>query len=328
MTQSPIPDHPLVTFALFAYNQEKYIREAVEGAFSQTYEPLEIILSDDCSSDRTFEIMQEMTAAYDGPHKVRVRRNDVNCGFAGHINLVIKLANAHIITWAAGDDIAIKDRTSTLVAPMINDKNIFGVHSAIIEITESGEMLEERHHNDRVKNIQLDDVCRNGTSVVTQSHAFRRDVFDHFGPLMSDLTNEGPVMAFRESSLGNVEYIDKPLTYYRVGSGVSTYSGDDALIIKEVEPLKISNWRRTSFSQIKADSQVGVIKLNSDNEAMVEKKFQIFSNLFLINSKKYIISSFIRNMFLNPFHIPTIKAALRVMSPLWIYSKFLQTKNK
>lgn len=40
---------PLVTFALFAYNQEKFIREAVEGAFAQTYESLEIILSDDCS---------------------------------------------------------------------------------------------------------------------------------------------------------------------------------------------------------------------------------------------------------------------------------------
>ena len=44
-------DRPLVTFALFAYNQEKYIREAVEGAFAQTYAPLEIILSDDCSTD-------------------------------------------------------------------------------------------------------------------------------------------------------------------------------------------------------------------------------------------------------------------------------------
>lgn len=51
-----VTDQPLVTFALFAYNQEQYIREAVEGAFSQTYKPLEIILSDDCSRDRTFEI--------------------------------------------------------------------------------------------------------------------------------------------------------------------------------------------------------------------------------------------------------------------------------
>jgi hypothetical protein len=49
-----LKERPFVTFALFVYNQEKYIREAVEGAFSQTYEPLEIILSDDCSTDRTF----------------------------------------------------------------------------------------------------------------------------------------------------------------------------------------------------------------------------------------------------------------------------------
>ena len=54
-----VTDRPLVTFALFAYNQEEFIREAVEGAFAQTYEPLEIILSDDCSSDRTYEIIQE-----------------------------------------------------------------------------------------------------------------------------------------------------------------------------------------------------------------------------------------------------------------------------
>ncbi len=54
MTQEATAARPLVTFALFAYNQEQYIREAVEGAFSQTYEPLEIILSDDCSSATRF----------------------------------------------------------------------------------------------------------------------------------------------------------------------------------------------------------------------------------------------------------------------------------
>lgn len=55
-------DRPLVTFALIAYDQERFIREAVEGAFSQTYSPLEIILSDDCSSDRTFEIIKDVAA--------------------------------------------------------------------------------------------------------------------------------------------------------------------------------------------------------------------------------------------------------------------------
>jgi hypothetical protein len=55
---APAPNRPLVTFALFAYNREQYIREAVEGAFSKTYEPLEIMLSDDYASDCTFGAKQ------------------------------------------------------------------------------------------------------------------------------------------------------------------------------------------------------------------------------------------------------------------------------
>ncbi len=67
-------DRPLITFALFAYNQENHIEEAVQGAFSQTYSQLEIVLSDDCSTDRTFEIMERMANAYQGPHKIVLNR--------------------------------------------------------------------------------------------------------------------------------------------------------------------------------------------------------------------------------------------------------------
>ncbi|MCK5536618.1 MAG: glycosyltransferase, partial [Bacteroidales bacterium] len=67
--QTTLDKKPLISFTLFAYNQEKYIQEAVEGALSQTYSPLEIVISDDCSTDRTFEIIKELTEDYSGPHK-------------------------------------------------------------------------------------------------------------------------------------------------------------------------------------------------------------------------------------------------------------------
>lgn len=111
----PLEERPLVTFALFAYNQEKYIREAIEGAFAQTYEPLEIILSDDCSTDRTFEIMEEMAAGYDGPHYVNVRRNSCNLGVLKHVIHAVREARGDFIVLAAGDDISRPMRTSRLV---------------------------------------------------------------------------------------------------------------------------------------------------------------------------------------------------------------------
>ena len=62
-TGSGSPERPLVSALVLGYNQESIIRKAVEGAFAQTYIPLEIVLSDDCSTDRTFDIMREMAAS-------------------------------------------------------------------------------------------------------------------------------------------------------------------------------------------------------------------------------------------------------------------------
>ncbi len=130
-------DRPLVTFALFAYNQEEYIREAVEGAFSQTYEPLEIILSDDCSSDRTFEIMQEMAAEYQGPHKVMTRQSNKNMGVLSHVLSVSRAAKGKIAIVAAGDDISLPERTECAVE-FFRSEDIFAFSSEDLIIDEFG----------------------------------------------------------------------------------------------------------------------------------------------------------------------------------------------
>ncbi|RXP45407.1 glycosyltransferase family 2 protein [Lutibacter sp. HS1-25] len=107
-------EQPLITFALFAYNQEEFIREAVNGAFSQTYSPLEIILSDDCSSDRTFEIMQEMVKEYKGPHHIILNKTKQNKGLAEHINQVFQLIKGEWVVMAAGDDTSFPHRVQTI----------------------------------------------------------------------------------------------------------------------------------------------------------------------------------------------------------------------
>src|SRR5712664_440400 len=98
-------DRPLVTFAIAAFNQERFIREAVEAAFAQTYSPLEIVLSDDCSEDRTFEIICELAKAYRGPHRVVLNRNPVRRSIGGHINRIVEISQGELILSAAGDDI-------------------------------------------------------------------------------------------------------------------------------------------------------------------------------------------------------------------------------
>lgn len=111
-----MPVRPLVTLAVLAYNQEEFIREAVAGAFAQDYEPLEIILSDDFSTDHTFEIMRELASSYEGSHKVIVRRNRKNIGTLAHILTLAKSAEGGYFVVAAGDDISLPSRVSCSIS--------------------------------------------------------------------------------------------------------------------------------------------------------------------------------------------------------------------
>ena len=143
MSASPtVSPTPLVTFALFAYNQEKFIREAVKGAFAQTYEPLEIILSDDCSTDRTFEIMKEMAAAYRGPHRVRAVQTPHNLGVVQHVLLRGREAAGDIVVLAAGDDVSLPERVARHV-PCYGDPKVWAVSTGFHLIDEEGSIVSE-----------------------------------------------------------------------------------------------------------------------------------------------------------------------------------------
>src|SRR5208283_5777669 len=104
-------DRPLLSFLLLAYNNEAFVREAISGALAQSYSPLEIIISDDGSTDRTFDIIQEMTEKYQGPHLIRLNHNPKNLGTCAHVNRVMELVRGELVIDSAADDISLPERT-------------------------------------------------------------------------------------------------------------------------------------------------------------------------------------------------------------------------
>ena len=93
-----------VVAVLFAFNQEKYVRHAVRDLFCQEIEEMDIILSDDASSDDTYNIIREEADNYTGSLNISIRRNKQNMGFNAHINEIIRTTSAEIIIPFSGDD--------------------------------------------------------------------------------------------------------------------------------------------------------------------------------------------------------------------------------
>ena len=203
-------EKPLISFLLIAYNQEGFIRAAVEGAFAQTYSPLEIILSDDCSSDGTFEVMEQMATSYRGPHKVVLRRNLSNLGIGGHLSAALATANGSLAVMAAGDDVSFPNRTSRMAeAWAIGERRPFAVTSSARVVTGEGEyvgMLSCRRAD-----LRLGPTF----GFCGPSYALDREVWTRF-PSLNGLHNEDVILAFRALLLGGFTTIEEPLVDYRV----------------------------------------------------------------------------------------------------------------
>ncbi len=220
----------LVTFALFAYNQERFIREAVRGALAQTYSPLQLILSDDCSHDKTFEIMQEEATGYEGPHKIILNRNSRNLGLGGHVNRLIELAEGDLIVAAAGDDISLPIRTEELTK-VWSHGGVAAVYSSVIVTDENGtpKATDRRKVAGTTADRHWQELIRRSHGVVLgASQAWDRTVFETFGPLPESLGAEDYALEFRAALLGKIAHVDKPLVRYRRHG--SAIMGDDRVV--------------------------------------------------------------------------------------------------
>lgn len=213
-------DRPLITFALFAYNQEKYIREAVEGAFSQTYSPLEIILSDDCSSDRTFEIMEEMAREYRGPHLVVVERTPTNLGrmtFGRRVWSLLSKCRGEFIVLAAGDDVSLPDRAQALFDAWNNDgRKAVCVHSKALPVDENGNQIAPESGDNHVASLPLERfVAQDGRGLLGATNAISRELLSRFGPLPAVLLIEDGALAFRAKLADGIIFVPQSMVLYR-----------------------------------------------------------------------------------------------------------------
>ena len=113
--------NPLVSICIPTYNGEKYIREALESALSQTYRPLELIVSDDDSKDKTIPIIKEITKGWDIPVKIY---NHIPSGIGANWNNCVKHANGKYIKFLFQDDILYPTCIEEMVALAEQDDNI------------------------------------------------------------------------------------------------------------------------------------------------------------------------------------------------------------
>lgn len=219
----------LVTFVVMAWRQEAMVRAAIEGAFAQTHPRMEILLSDDASPDGTFAVMEEMAAAYAGPHAVRLNRNPENLGLLGHIHRVFDLARGELIVYNAGDDVSVPDRAARLHQAWQAAGRPALVHSNVTDLDAGGHPLPRQRDRDRHAQLEaksLEELAVAKNTGIGATAAWSPELIRRFGPITETGLFEDRVFYFRARLLGPVAYVDDRLVGYRRGAGLSFDRGE------------------------------------------------------------------------------------------------------
>lgn len=129
---------PKVTVVVPIYNQALFIRETVDSVLGQDHPNVELVLSDDGSTDGTTEILEEYAASESD--RVKVVASEHNTGIAGAFNRALQACTGEYIAWLGGDDVMLPGKLSRQVAALQARPDAIGCcHDAEVFDSDSGQ---------------------------------------------------------------------------------------------------------------------------------------------------------------------------------------------
>lgn len=225
-----ITDAPLVSVIMNCLNCEKYVKEAIDSVYAQTYPNWEIIFWDDVSTDGSAGIAK----SYDSRLKFFRGEETVLLGAAR--NMAIKQARGEFIAFLDCDDIWLPDKLAKQV-PLFRDPQVDLVYSDAIFFNAAG--MERRHY--RCRPYFVGNCFRElllNYNLVMPTAVIRRSALDH-QPYWFDerfQVAEEADLFLRLAYRGKLAMVNEPLARYRVHSASWTWMRGD-LFDKEWEQI-------------------------------------------------------------------------------------------
>ncbi len=230
---------PKLSYVLLSHNREKYIRGAIESAFAQDYAgELEYIFSDDCSTDRTFEIIKECVAEYKGNRRVVVTQTPTNLHLAGNTNHAVQFVESDWIVRADDDDYSSVDRCSIVGRAIAENPGCSYVYTLLEHFTDDSEesirkrMTAKSTDNPPVERLDIlqgkHDFWGEFSKPGTLHQVWSTRHFKEYGDLPLDgYWVDDVISNLRCCTLGYGIKVPSITAFIRDGSGNMSRGGDD-----------------------------------------------------------------------------------------------------
>lgn len=237
-------NRPLVSIGMPVYNGERYIRQAIESLLAQTYSNLELVISDNASTDSTLDVCREIARR---DNRVTVMDSALNRGQIRNFRKAFHATTGKYFAWAGDHDLWHPEWVESHVEVFENHPEVVLAYPHAVSISPDGEEIPNNYVSfdtfGMSKRERIDAACRRMIGAGNRVYGMYRadvlrktSVFPYFcGPdrlLLMELSVHGP---FKQ--------IDRKLWYRRYREGESAVASG---IPDEYETL-IQRYRRDLF---------------------------------------------------------------------------------
>jgi glycosyltransferase involved in cell wall biosynthesis len=140
---SKLPKSPLVSVCMVTYNHERFIAQAIEGVVAQKCDfDIELVIGEDCSTDRTLEVVLEYQRLY--PGLIRVLTSKTNLGGAMNFKRTLSCCRGRYLAICEGDDFWTDNSKLARQAEFLEDNpgTSISFHDSF-EVDENGNKLND-----------------------------------------------------------------------------------------------------------------------------------------------------------------------------------------
>ena len=206
-----------ISVAMATYNGEAFVEKQIESILRQTRLPDELVVSDDCSSDRTVELIKKATKGC--PFAVRIFQNARNVGMNGNFDIAISEATGDIIIPSDWDDYWLPERVSVTASVFAENRDVVLVYCdaelADRDLRPTGTTLFDCRPRLRVvTEVRGAEALAGAALVQGMTIAFHRNVKPFVLPFCDQCTWDR-WLALIAPAVGEVRSIDRRLVYYR-----------------------------------------------------------------------------------------------------------------
>lgn len=216
---------PKVSVCMPTYNGEKYLREAIDSVLCQSFDDFELVITDDCSSDQTLDIV----SSYDDA-RIHVFRNPENRGLVGNWNECLSKSRGDFIQFFFQDDVMQANNLQLKVDLMERHPDVALCFSASCIIDSNSRVTMRRRPLKGSQVLSGHDFARKSfrshNLYGEPSNVMMRKSCMEIAGLFNDKLSYTPDWEYwiRMSLVGNVGYIDEYLTHFRVAQESTTSS--------------------------------------------------------------------------------------------------------